>query len=327
MTIDLEPYLVGQSEWATSLANLGELMLPCLDAAGVRSVAEIGAYAGELTRLLADWAAKSDARVVAVDPSPQQPLEALARERDELELIRRTSLEALPELAPADAVIIDGDHNYWTVSEELRLLDAREGELPLLMFHDVCWPHGRRDDYYAVDQIPDGYRRPVAGEGRGIIPGDPGVVADGLPYPRSAEREGGARNGVRTAVEDFVAGRDGLRFAVVPAFFGFGVAWRRDAPWAERVAAILDPWDGNSLVARLEAQRVHQLAHGHARQAALWRLEQRRARQEAVLRRLLESSAFGLAERLSRLRVRLGIARDANVISKTEIRRALDEGD
>ena len=28
-----------------------------------------------------------------------------------------------------------------------------------------------------------------------------------------------------TAVEDFVDARDGVRLAVVPAFFGFGVAW------------------------------------------------------------------------------------------------------
>ena len=54
-------------------------------------------------------------------------------------------------------VVIDGDHNYWTVSEELRLLSERApgAELPLLLFHDVCWPHARRDDYFAPELIPE----------------------------------------------------------------------------------------------------------------------------------------------------------------------------
>ena len=43
-----------------------------------------------------------------------------------------------------------------------------------------------------------------------------------------------------------------------------------------------------------------------------------------MLRRMLESSAFAVAERLSRLRVRARIAPSQSVISKDEIRRALD---
>ena len=79
-------------------------MLPCLDAAGARSVVEIGAYAGDLTRVLVDWASGSGARVGAVDPSPQDGLIALARAHSELELIHETSLEALPRIElPAPA--------------------------------------------------------------------------------------------------------------------------------------------------------------------------------------------------------------------------------
>ena len=57
-----------------------------------------------------------------------------------------------------------------------------------------------------------------------------------------------------TAVEDFVRAHEELRLAVVPAFFGFGVVWHRDATWAGDVAAILDPWDRNPLLERLEAE-------------------------------------------------------------------------
>ncbi len=53
-------------------------------------------------------------------------------------------------------------------------------------------------------------------------------------------------------------------------------------------------------------------------------LAQRAARQEAVLRRMLESKAFAVAERLSKLRARAGVAPAQSVISRDEIRRARD---
>jgi Methyltransferase domain len=316
----IDPYEHDPARWGTSLAHTAELSLPCLDAAGVESVAEIGAYAGDFTRVLIGWAARSRARVSAIDPAPQPDLVTLAATHPELALIRATSLDALREVPLPDAVVIDGDHNYFTVREELRLIGERApgAELPLLLFHDVCWPHGRRDDYYDVDAIPPDARHPQAGpEGR-LYPGDPGVRRDGLVYPRSAAHEGGPRNGVLTAIEDFVAERDRLRLVVVPIFFGLGVVWHLDAPWSEAIAAILDPWDRNPLLQRLEENRIIQIAQAYAATSAL-------ERRGELLERIEGSSAFAVAERLSRLRVRLGIASDASALSKEEIRRVLSD--
>ena len=246
----------------------------------------------------------------AIDPDPEPGLVALDNEQPELELVRETSLEALPRIPMPDAVIIDGDHNYFTVSEELRLIGERAPgtDIPLLFFHDVCWPHARRDDYFAPELIPDDYRHPLVGSEKGLFPGEPGVVTGGVPYPKSAAQEGGPRNGVLTAVEDFVADREGLRLAVVPAFFGFGVVWHEGASYASGLAEILDGWDRNPVVERLEGNRVYHIAQAHQRQSEIWKLQERQARQEALLRRLLESSAFSVADRLSRLRKRAGVA-------------------
>ena len=326
--LDLASYADPVGGWSTSLANVAEVMIPCLDVTGARSVCEVGAYAGDLTRLLTDWAGETGATVVAIDPSPQPGLVSLDEERGELELVRRTSLDALPEIELCDVVIIDGDHNYWTVWEELRVLAQRApgAGMPLLMFHDVSWPHAYRDDYFDAGLIPDEYRQPVAGpdRSRGLYPGDPGLRPGGLPYPRSAATEGGERNGVRAAVEDFVKDNPGLRFASVPAFFGFGVVWHEDAPWAERLAGHLEAWDANPVIERLEANRVRHLADLQVQANQLWHAQERLARQDAVLRRLLESSAFAVAERLSRLRGRAGVGKGQPVVSKEEIRRALE---
>jgi hypothetical protein len=325
--LEFDPYLNDPAGWGVSMAQVAEIMVACLDVAGVKSVAEVGAFAGDLTRVLISWAAPAGAHVQAIDPAPQPELERLAQEHAELELIRRTSLEALPSIELPDAIVIDGDHNYYTVSEELRLIGERAAgaRLPLLLFHDVLWPHGRRDDYFDAAQIPADARHPLVGEGAGIYPGDPGTRPGGLPYPRSAAGEGGARNGVLTAIEDFVGARERNRLAVVPAFFGFAVAWDTEASWAGALASILDPFDRHPVLERLEANRVEHLARGYLHQTEVWALEAQLTRQRAVLQRLLDSSAFGVAERLSRLRGRAGIASEQSVVSKDEIRRVLGE--
>lgn len=325
--LQFDPYLSDSERWGFSLAHMAELIIPCLDATGARSVAEVGAFAGDLTRVLTDWAGTSGARVLAIDPAPQPALVQLAESAAELELIRQTSLEALAQIPLPEVIIVDGDHNYFTVSQELHAIGDRAhgAELPLLLFHDVCWPHGRRDDYFDAQLIPEADRHPVAGQVGGLVPSEPGVAPAGLPYPRSAAREGGPGNGVLTAIEDFVALREELRLVVVPAFFGFGAVWHRAAPYDDELRRILDPWDRNPILERLEASRVHNLAAAHVRQFELWQEQKRRSRQQVVLRRLLESSAFSVAGWLSRLRARAGVAPAQSVVSKDEIRRTLED--
>jgi hypothetical protein len=307
--------------WGHSLGNLAELWLGVLDAAGARSVVEVGAYAGDTTRILLDWAQHSGARIIAIDPDPQPSLEELAQANPALELIRARSLEALATLGRTDAVILDGDHNYYTVSEELRLIGEGTADLPLVICHDAAWPHGRRDAYYAIEQIPEEYRQPTADGGR-LFPGDPGIHDSGLAFyhHRLAVREGGPRNGVLTAIEDFVRSRPELQLASVPAFFGLAVVWPRDAAWAEGVAAAVAPFDDNPVIARLEANRVENLARAEVEGGYdPASLQKRWNGSSALLEQLLASRAFTIAVWLSRLR-RGG----RPAFSKEEIRRVIE---
>lgn len=244
--------------FAYSLSNFAEVLWPCLEAVDAKSVTEVGAFRGATTRELLDWAEPRGCTVSAIDPVPPQELLALERERPELDLVREPSLEALERVELADVVILDGDHNYYTLSNELRLIGERApgAELPLLLMHDAGWPLARRDAYEAPERIPDEHRQPMALDA-GIVPGEPGTVSGrGLFYSHVAAREGGPRNGVLTAIEDFVAGRDGLRLALVPAFFGLAVVWHEGATWADRVEAVLAPWDRNPMLERLERNRL-----------------------------------------------------------------------
>ena len=184
------------------------------------------------------------------------------------------------------------------------------------------WPHARRDSYSAPQRIPEEHRQPLARD-IALVPWEAGVAAGGLPFDWAAETEGGPRNGVLTALEDFVGEGRGLRLAVVPAFFGFGAVWHEDAPWASAVASIVEPWDRNPLLERLEANRiVHlverwRLAYGIADAMPRWRLQEQ---QEALLRTMLDSGAFTWAERASRLR-----QRGRPAFSREQLREALGE--
>jgi Methyltransferase domain len=295
--IDADTYKNDPARWGHSLANIAEILLGCLDAIDAKSVAEIGAYAGDLTRDLLAWAAGAGARVIAIDRDPQPELIDLSERRQGLELVREASHEALRRIDLPDAVIVDGDHNYYTVSEELRLIDARAPgpEIPLLMFHDVGWPHGRRDAYWNPNAIPEAKRQPSVERGF-IFPGRPGILDKGMPMYSTAKREGGPRNGVLTAIEDFLDRRRDLRLATLPPFFGFAVAWHPHARWAPALAEVVEPWDRNPVLERLEANRVFHLARSHANAAELERaneaLEAERE-ENARLRRLLEERGAG----------------------------------
>lgn len=307
----------------SSLRNLARIVLPALDAAGASHVVEIGSSHGDFTAELLAWAAGSGARITAIEPVPPPELLALGERHGELELVRSPSADAIPALARPDAVIVDGDHNYHTVSEELRLIsEASPGAgLPLVLLHDVGWPHGRRDRYYEPERIPPEARMPIADTAH-LDPADAGTVAGGFYFESVAEREGGARNGVLTAVEDFVAGDEELRLAIVPGFFGLGVLWHRDAPWSEAIAELVAPWDRSPLLEALEADRVFQLVRWAATEQRREHLERVREMLEAVLRNMLDSRAFAAGERLSRLR-RSGEPR----FSREQVRRALGDED
>ncbi len=306
-----------------SLANVRELVTQCLDAAGAASVLEIGSYEGELTELLLDWGAGRNATVTGLDPLPPDRLRDLAARRPELGLVERTSLDHLAEARSLpDAIVIDGDHNHYTLSGELRLIAATAGtgaEFPLLLFHDVLWPHARRDTYYAPERIPED-RRPPIGHNVGLVPGNPGTNPLGLPFTWAALEEGGDNNGTLTAIEQFLGEHDELVFAAVPAFFGFGVMWSDGAGWAGSVAELVRPYDRHPVLERLESNRVEHLVAGQARARELVALRRKQERQEELLRRLAGSSALRIAERLSALR-----HRGRPLFSRSEIREALEE--
>ena len=295
-----------------SLVEFRGLIEPCLGAARARTILEIGSESAANTRALLAFASNNDGHLWCVEPAPRPELEQLDAEEERLHLVPSRSPWALEELDACDAYIIDGDHNYWTVTRELEHIDARAraaGLPALVALHDVSWPCGRRDHYYAPEALPAGAVHAYSWD-RGSRPGQSEAQPGGFRGAGAfaiALHEGGERNGVRTAVEDFVADHGELRFIHVPMIFGLGIVYSGEAPYAGAIEEILCPFDRNPMLERLERNRVELYLKLIEQQDAVSKLGLRQGRLLAEYDRSLtaaEAEAAALRAEVVRLRER-----------------------
>jgi hypothetical protein len=239
--------------------------------------------------------------VYCVDPAPAPALVDLASRSPRVDLVLQRSLEALEHLEGCDAYLIDGDHNYYTVAGELRSIAARSGgrgTYPLVFLHDVGWPSGRRDMYYAPESIPPEARHDYAYD-RGTVPWRSELVSGGFRGEGSfawAVVEGGPRNGVLTAVEDFLADHHELALATVPCIFGLGIVYDRSASYADDLRTILARYDGDVLLRRLEDNRVRLYLRVLQAQDDLDHLHREFDRSSGELRQEIEKAALHIRD-------------------------------
>ncbi|ADP84072.1 class I SAM-dependent methyltransferase [Pseudofrankia inefficax] len=246
-----------------SVVDLREVWVPLLAAAGARSIALLGTEQGKTTALLVELLrAGGGGRLLVVDPEPGR-VPAAGRGLD-IEVVREHGAAGLDDHTPTDAYLIDGDANFATVSRTLAAVadavhEFGRASFPLILLHDVGWPTARRDRYTSPDRLTGADRQPYtwdAGVTFDRVDAVPGRGLRGEGAYAWALAEGGPRNGVRSAVEEFVAGHPELRFFTVAPIFGLGIIVDRRAPYAARIAELLAPWVSNPLLARLERNRL-----------------------------------------------------------------------
>jgi GT2 family glycosyltransferase/glycosyltransferase involved in cell wall biosynthesis len=257
------------------------LIYPLLDALGPRVIVEVGVEVGTVTGPLLGWAQEHDAVVHAIDPDPTLNVDRLVTEHGQrLRFHRVKSLQVLGEIADVDLALVDGDHNWYTVINELRALEGRaredSREPPVILLHDVGWPYGRRDLYYDPDAIPAAHRQPHAR--MGILPGRVELGPGLNDHLENALLEGTSANGVLSAVEDFVAeSRTEWRMWSIPGLSGMAIlasaaVLERSAP----LSALLDSIDTPAFLR----------AHCEAIEQARIESDRKRA---GILRRLAET--------------------------------------
>lgn len=243
-----------------------DVILPLVDAAGGARLLEIGSEFGETTRALADWARPNGAEVHSIDPKPRFDVDALAAEYGSTFVFHQgLSLDVLPEIGAFDVALVDGDHNWYTVRNELGLLASAAATaglpLPLIVAHDAGWPYARRDMYYDPETVPPEGRQEMAKQA--ILPGRVELGETGMNAELwNAVREGGPRNGVLTAVEDFASQLEGGHELVVVGGW-HGVAVLASAERLARTPALQAELDRlrspeflSAQLARIERARI-----------------------------------------------------------------------
>jgi len=206
-----------------------KLICPLMVAAEVKSIVEIGAEYGTSTAVLLKYVSERNGHLSCIDPAPEfDPSDLPETAAQNFSFYGDLSLNVLPLLSPFDAALIDGDHNWYSVYHELKQIEAlhRHSPLqqPLIFVHDISWPYGRRDLYYDPSTIPDDFRH--AHQVGGLLPNHSELCANqGLNTTlHHAMHEGGERNGVLTAVEDYIED-SALKFRLFnfPLYFGLGI--------------------------------------------------------------------------------------------------------
>lgn len=210
------------------------IIRPVLDAANSKSILEIGAEYGASTNVLMNYVNEKEGHLYCIDPMPEFEADELQNTHPQrLTFYRDLSLNVLPGHAPFDVALVDGDHNWHTVYNELKQIEEIHAHDPLgqsiIFLHDIGWPYGRRDLYYDPSTIPEEFRQEH--KQMGILPNRSELSAEsGMNMELwNATHEGGVRNGVLTAVEDYLA-ESALRFEFVqfPLYYGLGLLVTRE---------------------------------------------------------------------------------------------------
>jgi len=211
------------------------ILLPIIEKIKAKHIVEIGCDTGKNTINILEYCSKNNAKLSAIDPVPKFDVKSWKLKYGPLfNFYQELSLNALPLIKNYDVVLIDGDHNWYTVYNELKIIEktCKDNSFPIIFLHDIGWPYGRRDLYYNPENIPLAYRQPY--KKLGILPNQSSLTNEGglNKYLYNSIYENNLKNGVLTAIEDFISERDGeLYFEKVDAFHGLGIIVNERNKW------------------------------------------------------------------------------------------------
>ncbi|WP_049895028.1 glycosyltransferase family protein [Paenibacillus antibioticophila] len=203
------------------------IIKPVFEDKSVKNIVEIGTQSGKNTVKILNYCKENEGHLVCIDPLTPKNIDEWKLEYEGyLSFYSGLSLSVLPLIKEYDAVLIDGDHNWYTVFNELKIIEdniKNRNSSPIVFLHDIGWPYGRRDLYYNPDNIPIAYRQ--AYKKSGVLPYDLNLSDEGFnSHLFNSIYENNPKNGILTAIEDFISETDlVVNFYKIPVFHGLGI--------------------------------------------------------------------------------------------------------
>jgi len=194
-----------------------------------KKIIEIGSNYGINTKNIINYCHENNGFLVTIDSNPKFNLEQLKKEYPNLfNFMKNDNLNSLKSLNNYDLILIDDDPNWYTVYNELKIIEKKfnENEFPIILLHNIGWPYGKRDLYYYPENIPKEYLNPY--EKLGIIPNKNDLTKNGMNNNlNNTIYENTPKNGVYTAVEDFLKEtKIKLKFKKINAYHGLGILYQ-----------------------------------------------------------------------------------------------------
>ena len=226
-----------------------------------RLIVEIGSDTGLNTKKILDYCKEvENAKLISIDPSPSFDIGAMKEKYGRKFIpIKDLSLNSLKTIQNCDVVLIDGDHNWYTVYNELKLIEKNYNQknFPIIILHDISWPYGRRDLYYNPDSIPSEFLHDY--KQLGMKPNQNKLLKLGGVNVdlNNAINENTPKNGVLTAIEDFLKQTSfKLTFYKINGFNGLGIIFPKDDSFNNFIEELVYESDIGEIVEKFYLEKL-----------------------------------------------------------------------
>lgn len=232
-----------------SMVNYRSILFPLIERVSKKGVVEIGGYQGNHLKELNSLSKQLGVKLHSVDPNNKVNDDKLDEEYSNVKFYNMTSKRYLLEhKKDLDVYIIDGDHNYETVSFELEIL-LNDPCVNLIVLHDTSWPCRRVDTFYSkeemetVKEAASGYMQLQHDKSDAQLPFYWDVEFDTkseLEYAEATHENGGAKSGVYTAVEDSLSKTKCWDCVSITSIYGLTILVRKNLEVSQEVNYILE---------------------------------------------------------------------------------------
>ena len=231
------------------------LVYPLITELKPKYIVEVGAERGTNTKSMLEYCKENDGHLTSIDPFPLFDVKSLKEKYgDKFEMIEDLSLNVLSDIRDYDLILLDGDHNWYTIYHELKAIESNFNQetFPFIIFNDISWPYARRDLYYNPDNIPKEFLNPC--DKKGMYPGESKLREHGgfNSSVHNAIEENTPKNGVLTGIEDFLKESEfKLTFKKLNALNGLGFMYKpnnktdkliHDIIWNSNITGVMDEY-------------------------------------------------------------------------------------